>query len=120
MTASFCLAMILYFEARGEPIDGKLAVADVVLSRADSNKWPDEICKVMKQEKQFSFYTDSLEILDVNVFRSMETIASHVIGGYKPQIVQADHYHTVDVNPSWNKDMKLVRIIGKHKFYSSK
>src|ERR671916_33370 len=53
-----CLASAIYFEARGEPIKGQLAVAEVVLNRVASKKYPDSICAVVKQPWQFSFVKD--------------------------------------------------------------
>lgn len=48
-----CLAMTIYYEARGEPIVGQYAVADVVLNRVDDERFPDTICAVIKQKNQF-------------------------------------------------------------------
>ncbi|WP_340588231.1 cell wall hydrolase [Erythrobacter alti] len=50
-----CLAQAVYFESRGEPLDGQLAVARVVINRADSNRFPDDYCSVVTQRAQFSF-----------------------------------------------------------------
>src|SRR4030095_3207335 len=53
-----CLAGAVYFEARGEPIEGQLAVAEVVLNRAASGEYPSSICEVVMQPAQFSFVRD--------------------------------------------------------------
>src|SRR5688500_11742487 len=50
-----CLATAVYFEARGEPLAGQLAVAEVVLNRSRSGRYPADICAVVKQPWQFSF-----------------------------------------------------------------
>jgi N-acetylmuramoyl-L-alanine amidase len=50
-----CIATAVYFEARGEPIEGQLAVAQVVLNRAASGRYPSSVCAVVKQRSQFSF-----------------------------------------------------------------
>ena len=50
-----CLATAVYFESRGEPIEGQLAVADVVINRAASGRYPSDWCGVVKQKAQFSF-----------------------------------------------------------------
>ena len=44
-----CLAEALYFEARGEPIKGQLAVGEVVLNRVEDPRYPNSICKVVNQ-----------------------------------------------------------------------
>lgn len=48
-----CLAMSIYYEARGEPKAGQYAVADVVLNRVEDQRFPDTICDVIKQKNQF-------------------------------------------------------------------
>ena len=50
-----CLAQAVYFEARGEPLDGQLAVAEVVISRSQSGHFPADYCSVVTQPAQFSF-----------------------------------------------------------------
>lgn len=48
-----CLAMSIYYEAKGEPIKGQYAVADVVLNRVEDERFPDTICDVIYQKNQF-------------------------------------------------------------------
>ena len=50
-----CLASAIYFEARGEPLAGQLAVAEVILNRAEAGRFGDSVCEVVKQPGQFSF-----------------------------------------------------------------
>src|SRR5690606_8644563 len=50
-----CLAGAIYFEARGEPLEGQLAVAQVIVNRAESPRFPDDYCGVVTQRSQFSF-----------------------------------------------------------------
>jgi spore germination cell wall hydrolase CwlJ-like protein len=53
--ATRCLAAAIYFESKGEPVDGQLAVAEVIINRAKSGRFPDDVCSVVKQRGQFSF-----------------------------------------------------------------
>lgn len=53
LTEKSCLAMTIYYEARGEPLAGQYAVADVVLNRVEDERFPDTICDVIKQKNQF-------------------------------------------------------------------
>lgn len=53
--ATRCLAGAIYFEAKGEPLNGQLAVAEVILNRAKSGRYPPDVCSVIKQRGQFSF-----------------------------------------------------------------
>ena len=55
MLAELCLALAVYHEARGEPLIGQKAVAEVVMNRVASDRFPDTICGVVMQPKQFSF-----------------------------------------------------------------
>ena len=50
-----CLATAVYFEAKGEPLRGQLAVAQVILNRIHSGRFPSSVCGVVKQRGQFSF-----------------------------------------------------------------
>ncbi len=50
-----CLASAVYFESRGEPLEGQLAIAQVILNRARSGRFADSACGVVKQRSQFSF-----------------------------------------------------------------
>lgn len=50
-----CMAGAIYFEAKGEPLSGQLAVAEVILNRSKSGRFPKTVCSVVKQPGQFSF-----------------------------------------------------------------
>lgn len=55
MNALLCLATAIFFEARGEPIEGKELVANVILNRVEHSSYPDAVCGVVNQPKQFSY-----------------------------------------------------------------
>ena len=61
-TAIMCLALNIYFEARDQPLNGQVAVAEVTLNRVTSKKHPNTICGVVKQSNSkgcaFSWYCD--------------------------------------------------------------
>lgn len=125
-----CLVRTLYHEARGEPVEGVLAVAQVVLNRTEHDRYPDSICKVVKQQLvkgvyQFSFWKHK-EILKKPVnktsWRKMEILAQQAINLHYSGFDIADkamYYHTTKVKPSWRKSDKLKRVkkIGNHIFY---
>ena len=58
LEAIMCLAMAIYFEARSEPVEGQMAVAQVVMNRVANTRYPSEVCEVVKQKYQFAFYWD--------------------------------------------------------------
>ena len=57
-----CLAFAIYMESKGEPIKGQEAVAEVILNRSNNKDFPSRPCDVIKQHKQFSWYSRNLDI----------------------------------------------------------
>ncbi|WP_129791600.1 cell wall hydrolase [Sphingosinicella sp. CPCC 101087] len=117
-----CLANAVYFEARGEPLEGQLAVAEVVLNRARSGRYPRTICEVVTQPWQFSFVRRGI-IPRANrrseswrravaVARIAEAGASRLL----PDDVL--WYHADYVSPSWGRRLDRNTKIGLHIFYS--
>ena len=129
-----CLAENIYFEARSETNKGKEAVAWVTLNRLMSSRYPDTICKVVKQANknskgqlkrhqcQFSWYCDGLpdKIYNVEAFAEATIIAYNTINLYKLKndpTKKADHYHTKYVNPKWSDATKITAKIDSHIFF---
>ncbi len=119
MTAStLCLALAIYFEARNQPIQGQLAVAHVVLNRVADKRWPNNVCDVVYQHKQFSFFSDgkSDRPTDDKAWRksralaTVATLTADTTGG-------ATHYHADYVAPVWGLCLRPERIIGQHVFF---
>lgn len=123
-----CLALNIYHEARGEPRDGRLAVAMVVLNRVHDPRFPNTVCDVIKQggEKrgcQFSWWCDGRSDRPTDRAAWMESrlIASEVLaGGLDDPTGGALWYHADHIRPAWR--MAIVRgpKIGRHVFYASK
>jgi spore germination cell wall hydrolase CwlJ-like protein len=119
-----CLAKAVYFEARGEPIKGQFAVAEVILNRTDSPLYPKSICRVVNQGGsggcQFSFTCDGRSdvIRDRDAFKTAGKIASIMING-APRLLTdgATHFHTLGINPRWTRGMPRTASIGQHMFY---
>ncbi|MDE0970524.1 MAG: cell wall hydrolase [Octadecabacter sp.] len=121
-----CLAEALYFEARGEPVQGQFAVAEVILNRVDSPKFPNSICKVVNQGTgrkhacQFSYTCDGKfeRIANMAVYNQLVVIARAMIdGGMRQLSGGATYYHTTSVQPSWARRFEHTATIGIHKFY---
>jgi spore germination cell wall hydrolase CwlJ-like protein len=117
-----CLAGAVYFEARGEPITGQLAVAEVVLNRVASKKYPDSICAVVKQPWQFSFVKNGKfpEIdKDSKSWRKAVAVA-RIAREELDQKLSTDvlWYHADYVAPVWRKALDREDKIGLHIFYS--
>jgi hypothetical protein len=125
-SALSCLSFAIYFEARGETIQGQVAVAEVILNRVDSRRYPSSVCKVVRQGAknlnacQFSYNCDGRPetISEGDAFSRAVTIASMMIEG-RPRVLtgSATHYHTDAVNPRWAKRLTETTRIGDHIFY---
>lgn len=126
-----CLVTTLYHEARGEPTEGVLAVANVVLNRMESPRYPKSVCGVVKHQLvrgvwQFSFWKEKRLLsrpVNKESWKRMEKIAQQAINLHYAGFDIIDdsmyYYNPSAANPSWAKSKKLqfVRKIGKHKFY---
>lgn len=128
-TPLMCIAVAIFFEARGEPSAGQIAVAHVIQNRIADPRYPDNACDVVKQgyywnghpiknKCQFSFYCDGKPDRPYNKqgwYNSLyiawlsETIPDKTKG--------ATHYHTTEVLPKWASVGKQTTIINKHIFY---
>ena len=121
-----CLAEALYFEARGEPVEGQYAVAEVILNRVISEEFPNSICSVVNQGTgrkhacQFSYTCDGkLErVSNLVSYDQMVRIAGVMIDGVSPPLTAgATYYHATSVWPSWARGFENTVTIGAHKFY---
>lgn len=114
-----CLAGAIYFESKGEPLSGQLAVADVIINRSKSGRFPSSICSVVTQPGQFSFirggriphidtgrssYRTALAVAQVALERTWHNPAP-----------QALFFHAKRVRPGWG--LTKVASIGNHVFY---
>jgi spore germination cell wall hydrolase CwlJ-like protein len=116
-----CLATAVYFEARGESLEGQLAVAHVVMNRASSGRYPSNWCGVVKQPAQFSFVRHGeFPYVDTNsaAWQKAEAVAELASSNVVPS-VSADvlWYHANYVAPSWRRSLQEVQQIGAHIFY---
>lgn len=116
-----CLASAVYFEARGETLEGQLAVAEVVLNRARSGRYPASWCGVVRQPAQFSFvrrgripaapraseaWRRAVAIARVAESRAQRLLPENVLW-----------YHAAYVSPSWGRRLDRNGQIGAHIFY---
>ena len=123
-----CLSEALYFEARGEQIEGQIAVADVIINRKNSNRFPSTICGVVsegshkKHACQFSYNCDGkLELIyDKKTYSRIAKLSSMILNGAFSDVTNgATFFHASEVSPSWSKKFKKTRKIGRHIFYKN-
>ena len=116
-----CLATAVYFEARGESLEGQLAVAHVVMNRAASGRYPPDWCSVVKQPAQFSFVRHGeFPYVDTNSYawQKAEAVAELAVANVVPSLGNdVLWYHASYVAPSWRHNLREVEQIGAHIFY---
>jgi hypothetical protein len=126
---SQCLAEAMYFEARGEGLDGQEAVAEVVLQRTRNRNYGSTVCGVVYEgiepgrlDCQFSFACDgSLKRpKEPAIWQETKLLAEKIMSGQvklSNRTQQAIAYHSVDVTPFWSASMFKTTQIGNHVFY---
>jgi spore germination cell wall hydrolase CwlJ-like protein len=121
-----CLSEALYFEARGEEVEGIFAVAEVILNRVDSAAYPDTVCEVIYQgtgrqfECQFTYSCDGKKeiISERRAYEKVAKIARLMLDGAPRRLTDgATHYHTKSVRPRWSRVYPRTATIGYHIFY---
>ena len=116
-----CLAGAVYFESRGEPLAGQLAVAQVVINRSEDNRWPASYCGVVYQRAQFSFVRGG-QMPRINTSsaawqraKAIATIAHD--GLWESEAADAVYFHATYVRPSWSRSKTRLTQIDTHIFY---
>ena len=130
-----CLAKNIYFEARGESLTGKIAVANVTMNRVKHHKYPSTVCGVVTQAKwyvnwkgnrlprrnqcQFSWFCDGKADvpIDMKAYKDSIRVAEVVYHGYRDLTDGSLFYHSTKVEPYWVASMVRTKSIGAHIFY---
>jgi spore germination cell wall hydrolase CwlJ-like protein len=121
-----CLAQAIYFESRGEPLEGQIAVAEVVLNRTEDHGFPDTVCGVTNQGVgsgrgcQFSYACDgNSDVMKSAVARERSVKLAGLMLAGRPRTLTdgATYFHTRSVKPSWARKMTRTNAIGHHLFY---
>ena len=124
-----CLALNIYFEARGESEAGKIAVGHVVMNRVTNSKFPESVCDVVMQggenrrhKCQFSWWCDGRPDTPRNKrawWLSKQLAFQIYVGMSKDPTNGALWYHADYVSPVWRKGLKRGPKIGQHIFYQA-
>lgn len=119
-----CLKEAIYFEARGESLQGQIAVAEVILNRVDSPLYPRTVCGVVKQRGgggcQFSYVCDGRtdRMREKSAADLAGRIARAMLDGAPRVLTEgATHFHTRAVRPGWSRRFAHTTTIGAHAFY---
>ncbi len=120
-----CIAVAVYHEARGESLEGQMAVAKVIMNRAASGKYPTSWCGVVKQPWQFSFvnprsgYMPSVDQASAAWRKALGVTRLAVANAVDSVPADCLWYHAEYVAPSWGRRLTRVEKIGAHIFYRS-
>jgi spore germination cell wall hydrolase CwlJ-like protein len=123
-----CLAEAIYYESRGEPLEGQVAVAEVVLNRVDDRRYPNSVCGVTKQGAgngrgcQFSYACDGRpeRMADSGPRLQAQKLAGIMLAGHDRVVTDgATHFHARYVRPGWASRLTRTAQIGQHVFYRS-
>ncbi len=125
-----CLTNAIYFESRGEPERGQMAVAQVVMNRVFSPYYPLTVCGVVYQNVhkrnacQFTFACDNVRdvVTEPEAWETAKRISRDTLDGkiWLPEIGKATHYHATYVSPWWKRTMTKYKTLGIHIFYRPK
>lgn len=122
----YCLTEAIYYEARGESIDGQIAVAEVIMNRVDSPIFPNTVCDVVSQGAdrlhacQFSYKCDGVpeRMSDTAARKRARDVAILLMKGERRDLTDdATHYHATYVEPYWSKKLLRTAAVGTHVFY---
>lgn len=114
-----CLAENVYYEARGEPLVGQYAVAEVTMNRVASRAFPNSVCEVVHSRGAFSwtYRTDLPEPYGYE-WRRAQAVAGSVYDNIEAPLVNgALFYHALHVSPAWAATRTQVALVGRHLFY---
>lgn len=114
-----CLALNVYFEARSEPAEGQIAVAEVTLRRAASSG--KSVCNEVFTDSQFSWTAkaDELQVRNARAWKSAEWAVKVAYFKGTDYSQGATHFHADYVKPKWARNMCVTTKIGRHIFYKS-
>ena len=120
--AATCLALNVYFEARGESYDGQKMIAEVTMERVYTDGFPKTVCGVVWEDGAFSWTNDgkSDRPKDIDAWLTAQIIANETLLYGCDLCSGATYYHARDVLPYWADDMVMVGMYGNHVFYKEK
>ena len=124
-----CLAMNVYHEARGEPLEGQFGVAEVTMNRVADSRYPDSVCEVVYQKRwdflrkrQVSAFSwtefDTVDVPEGEAWQRAVSVAEATLNGdHSDSLDGAIYYHAAYIRPSWTRGKQPVAKIGRHVFY---
>lgn len=115
-----CLARAIWHEARGEPLAGQIAVAEVIIARSKDRRWRGDLCRTIRMPHQFSFVRNgrTLPIRDAKGAQRMMDLARAVATNTMSSPARGSlFYHATSVKPIWRHGLERTVRIENHVFY---
>jgi spore germination cell wall hydrolase CwlJ-like protein len=124
-----CLAKNVHHEARGEPLEGQYAVAEVTMNRVASSLFPKSVCEVVHEQRwdaRRRRYVGAFSWTELDGVgepsgsawqRAQEVAAAVYDGTHSPRVPNALYYHAKHIKPRWANANRRVATIGRHVFY---
>jgi len=118
-----CLALNIYYEARGESRKGRAAVGHVTMNRVEHRAYPNDVCSVVYQKWkstcQFSWVcSKNLPRIRQEIYEDIYKQAETIYHREKDTVTRgATHFHSTYVQPSWAASKRITAEIGRHIFY---
>lgn len=127
MTPLTCMIAALFFEARDQPVTGQEAIAQVIINRVADERYPDTVCDVVYEPRQFSFTHDGLSddpadyptYHDAKAYERITQLAKLAINERLGYSITSTHYHAVSVAPFWADHYRFDGRAGDHVFYTN-
>lgn len=114
-----CLTKVVYHEARGEPALGQIAVASVVINRLNHNYYPDNICEIVYQPRQFTDITKTIPNKNTRTWSEIKELSEHImLGLVKDPTNGAIFFHNPNKSNKPRIFKNLKARIANHDFYS--
>ena len=123
-----CLAQNIFFEARNQSTTGQVAVAWVTINRMEADRYPDTICGVVWQHKQFSWTHDGKSdripnnAIAQRAWEDAQLVAEVTLLDWARDrtspVENATMYHADYVSPYWRTSYERVVTIDDHIFYA--
>lgn len=126
-----CMALNIYFEARSQSYMEKMGVFWVTMNRVEAEEYPNDICSVVKQKHQFSWYWDGKkdsidwnDPLEVQAWKSVFDLSDSLLKLYDNDMLEdvtsgADHYHAHYILPHWAEEFEVTTAFDGHIYYTS-
>lgn len=113
-----CMAKNIYFEARGEGLEGMLMVAEVTINRSENEKFPNTICGVVNERGQFGWVSANPRITNLEKYKEIHNLSERILSGKQVmRNTSALYFKRTGSRSSFHNSRPHVVTVGNHEFY---